>query len=243
METPDSLAVDSSYWQQLADIIATADCLQYVHRVRLVKISERMTGLIADIHLNPAVVSADRFLPESELYYVAHNTTYSSCVSICKQGAFRPSKWNQDDITWLPPLTFYARGHLTHEPVALRKAAEYKSESRPFCVLARAKTRQVDHPHGSYYCLLSRHSEIQRWPLGVPLQCCRAHRHCNLGVSVSGVHSSSYYPSHLNVSSCELFFFFFHIVPFLLWQISRYTSCITVTVSFLRFCSDFKQSM
>ena len=58
METPDSLAVDSSYWQQLADIIATADCLQYVHRVRLVKISERMTGLIADIHLNQAVVSA-----------------------------------------------------------------------------------------------------------------------------------------------------------------------------------------
>ena len=65
--------------------------------------------------------------------------------SICKQGAFRPSKWNQDDITWLPPLTFYARGHLTHEAVALRKAAEYKSESRAFCVLTRAKTRQVDH--------------------------------------------------------------------------------------------------
>ena len=41
--------------------------------------------------------------------------------SICKQGAFRPSKWNQDDITWLPPLTFYARGRLTHEAVALRK--------------------------------------------------------------------------------------------------------------------------
>ena len=106
VENPDSLAVDSSYWQQLADIIATVDCLQYVHRVRLVKISERVTGLIADIHLNQAIVSADRFLPESELYYVAHNTTYSSCVSICNQGAFRPSKWNQDDITWLPLLTF-----------------------------------------------------------------------------------------------------------------------------------------
>ena len=68
MENPDSLAVDSSYWQQLADIIATADCLQYVHRVRLFKISERVAGLTADIHLNQAVVSADRFLPESELY-------------------------------------------------------------------------------------------------------------------------------------------------------------------------------
>ena len=68
VENPDSLAVDSSYWQQLADIIATADCLQYVHRVRLFKISERVAGLTADIHLNQAVVSADRFLPESELY-------------------------------------------------------------------------------------------------------------------------------------------------------------------------------
>ena len=91
VENSDSLAVDSSYWQQLADIIATADCLQYVHRVRLVKISEQVTGLVADIHLNQAIISAGRFLPESELYYVAHNTTYTSCVSICKQGAFRRS--------------------------------------------------------------------------------------------------------------------------------------------------------
>ena len=29
--------------------------------------------------------------------------------------------------------------------------------------------------------------------------------------------------SHLNVSSCELFLLSWHIVPFLLWQISRYT--------------------
>ena len=145
VENPDSLAVDASYWQQLAEIFATADCLQYVHRVRLVKISDQVTGLITDVQLNYAIVAQDRFLPESELYYVAHNTNFSSCVSICKQGAFRPSKWNQDDVTWLPPLTFYARGHLTHESVALRKAAEYKSDARPFCILARAKARQVDH--------------------------------------------------------------------------------------------------
>ena len=100
VENPDSLAVDASYWQQLAEIIATADCLQHVHRVRLVKISDQVTGLIADVQLNYAIVAQDRFLPESELYYVAHNTNFSSCVSICKQGAFRPSKWNQDDVTW-----------------------------------------------------------------------------------------------------------------------------------------------
>ena len=145
VENPDSLAVDASYWQQLAEIIATADCLQYVHRVRLVKISDQVTGLIADVQLNYAIVAQDRFLPESELYYVAHNTNFSSCVSICKQGAFRPSKWDQDDVTWFPPLTFYARGHLTHESVAFRKAAEYKSDARPSCILARAKTRQVGH--------------------------------------------------------------------------------------------------
>eukprot|EP00439_Symbiodinium_sp_Y106_P029546 s562_g3.t1 len=69
VENSDSLAADSSYWQQLADIIATADCLQHVHRVRLVKISEQVTGLVADIHLNQAIISAGRFLPESELYY------------------------------------------------------------------------------------------------------------------------------------------------------------------------------
>ena len=85
------------------------------------KISEQVVGLIADAHLNQAIIAADRFLPESELYYVAHNTTFSSCVSICKQGAFRPSRWNQDDVTWLPPLTCYARGHLTNEGVALVK--------------------------------------------------------------------------------------------------------------------------
>ena len=42
-------SVDASYWQQLAEIIATADCLQHVHRVRLVKISDQVTGLIADV--------------------------------------------------------------------------------------------------------------------------------------------------------------------------------------------------
>eukprot|EP00439_Symbiodinium_sp_Y106_P006252 s9832_g1.t1 len=70
VENPDSLAVDASYWQQLAEIIATADCLQYIHRVRLVKISDQVTGLIADVQLNYAIVAQDRFLPESELYYV-----------------------------------------------------------------------------------------------------------------------------------------------------------------------------
>ena len=114
-------------------------------RVRLVKISEQVVGLIADTHLSQADIGADRFLQDSELYYVAHNTNISSRVSICKQGAFRPSKWNQEDLTWLPSLTFYARGHLTHESVAIRKAAEFKSETRPYSILDRAKTRQVDH--------------------------------------------------------------------------------------------------
>ena len=131
VENPDSLAVDASYWQQLAEIIAAAGCLQYVHRVRLVKISDQVTGLIADAHLNQAVIDADRFLPESELYYVAHNTTFSSCVSICKQGAFLPSKWNQDEVTWVPPLTFCARGHLTMEGVALRVLFAFFPGLRP----------------------------------------------------------------------------------------------------------------
>eukprot|EP00439_Symbiodinium_sp_Y106_P072924 s2038_g13.t1 len=94
VENPDSLAVDTSYWQKLAEIIATAGCFEHVHRVCLVKISEQVAGLIADVHLNQAIIAADRFLPDSELYCVAHNTTFSSCVSICKQGAFRPSMWN-----------------------------------------------------------------------------------------------------------------------------------------------------
>ena len=56
-------------------------------------------------------------------------------------------------------------------------AAEYKSDARPFCILAWSKTRQVDHAEpesgGTHTDLtnsvLSRHFEIQRWPLGLPL--------------------------------------------------------------------------
>ena len=90
VENPDSLAVDASYWQQLAEIIATADCLQYIHRVRLVKISDQVTGLIADVQLNYAIVAQDRFLPESELYYVAHNTIFHLVCPFVNKGRFDP---------------------------------------------------------------------------------------------------------------------------------------------------------
>ena len=123
-----------------------------------------MTGLTTDVQLNYAIVAQDLFLPESELYYVAHNTNFSSCMSICKQGAFRPSKWNQDDVTRLPPLTFYARGHLVHESAAFRKAAEYKSDARPFYIWLELKpgkwTTRNQSPEGLIRNSLQRIFEV-----------------------------------------------------------------------------------
>ena len=51
VDNPGNLAVHASYWHELAEIVAAADCLQNVRRVRLVKIAEQIVGFVADMSL------------------------------------------------------------------------------------------------------------------------------------------------------------------------------------------------
>eukprot|EP00439_Symbiodinium_sp_Y106_P080317 s5020_g19.t1 len=74
VDNPKSLAVDTSNLHELANIVAAADCLPLVRRARLLKITEQIVGLVAATSLEQSVISAERFLPESEPYYVARNT-------------------------------------------------------------------------------------------------------------------------------------------------------------------------
>ena len=82
--------------------------------MRLIKISDGILGLVADMALDHAFINTDRFLAESEFYHVPHNTNFSAFVHILQQGHFGPSKRNKDDIKWLPSPPFYARGSLAH---------------------------------------------------------------------------------------------------------------------------------
>eukprot|EP00439_Symbiodinium_sp_Y106_P053870 s1773_g7.t1 len=57
--------------------------------------------------------------------YVAHNTTVAGAASILMEGTVRPSYWDPQDNTWVPPMSFYARAHPHDAEQAQETASKY----------------------------------------------------------------------------------------------------------------------
>ena len=76
--------------------------------------------------------------------YVAHNTTVAGAASILMEGTVRPSYWDPQDNTWVPPVSFYARAHPHDAEQAQETASKYGGilSARPVCIFGFAFNRQ-----------------------------------------------------------------------------------------------------
>ena len=142
---PPNLAVDVAVWRDLANVILASHTVDYVTGMRIIKLNENWVGLIADLHLTHGIARPEVLEGNVQRYYVAHNTDWNAAAHILHQGIWRPSSYDPRDVTWSPSSTFYARGHMYDEKIAMLQAATHKSSHRPCCVLGRSIIRQYTH--------------------------------------------------------------------------------------------------
>ena len=142
---PPNLAVDMGVWKDLANVLLASRAVDYVTGMRIIKLNENWVGLIADLSLTHGIARPELLTGNVQRYYVAHNTDWNAAAHILHQGIWRPSSYNPRDVTWSPSSTFYARGHMYDEKIAMLQAAIQKSSHRPCCVLGRSIIRQHTH--------------------------------------------------------------------------------------------------
>ena len=142
---PPNLAVDVGVWKDLANVLLASRAVDYVTGMRLIKLNENWVGLIADLNLTHGIARPELLTGNIQRCYVAHNTDWNAAAHILHQGIWRPSSYDLRDVTWSPSSTFYARGHMYDEKIAMLQAAIHKSSHRPCCVLGRSIIRQHTH--------------------------------------------------------------------------------------------------
>ena len=142
---PPNLAVEVGVWKDLANVLLASRAVDYVTGMRIIKLNENWVGLIADLNLTHGIARPELLTGNVQRYYIAHNTDWNAAAHILHQGIWRPSSYDPRDVTWSPSSTFYARGHMCDEKIAMLQAAIHKSSHRPCCVLGRSIIRQHSH--------------------------------------------------------------------------------------------------
>ena len=145
LHNPENLSVPAKHWQTLAEIMLMADQIHVLEGMSLTKLRSGAVALVAKLNLDHAVSKPASFGKRNTIYHIAHNTSIDSAAHIIRSGIFRPSKFQTQDITWMPGFTFYCRGHNSEITIAWSQASQYVSPSRPVCVLGVASLRQIGH--------------------------------------------------------------------------------------------------
>ena len=125
-------------------VLLASHTADHVTGVRLIKLNEHWVGLIADLHLTHGIARHQLLQGSSQQYWIAHNTDFNAAAHILHQGIWTV-KLRPQDITWSPGSTFYARGHISDEKIALLQAAIQKSSHRTCCILGKSLVRQRKH--------------------------------------------------------------------------------------------------
>ena len=131
--------------KDVANVLLASRKVDYATGVRLIKLNEHWVGLVVDLNITHGIARPVLLSGNIQQYYVAQNTDWNAAAHILRQGIWRPSSYDPNDVTWSPSTTFYARGHTYDEKIAMAQAAIHKSSRRPCCVLGRSIIRQHTH--------------------------------------------------------------------------------------------------
>ena len=134
----------------VSQAVAAADQTANVQSITLSSISSSCKCLCLRFgHFADELVRSDAIKTGVTKLYVAHNTTVAGAASILMEGTIRPSYWDSQDNTWVPPVSFYARAHPHDAEQAQETASKYGGilSARPVCIFGFAFNRQGMFTH------------------------------------------------------------------------------------------------
>ena len=121
----------------VSQAVAAADQTANVQPITLSSISSSCKCLCLRFgHFADKLVRSEAIKTGVTKLYVAHNTTVAGAASILMVGTIRPSYWDSQDNTWVPPVSFYARAHPHDAEQAQETASKYGGilSARPVCI-------------------------------------------------------------------------------------------------------------
>ena len=129
----------------VSQAVAAADQTANVQSINLSSISSSCKCLCLRFgHFADKLVRSEAIKTGVTKLYLAHNTTVAKAASILMEGTVRPSYWDPQDNTWVPPVSFYARAHPHDAEQAQETASKYGGilSARPVCIFGFAFNRQ-----------------------------------------------------------------------------------------------------
>ena len=133
----------------VSQAVAAADQTANVQSITLSSSSSCKCLCLRFGHFADKLVRSEAIKTGVTKLYVAHNTTVAGAASILMEGTIRPSYWDSQDNTWVPPVSFYARAHPHDAEQAQETASKYGGilSARPVCIFGFAFNRQGMFTH------------------------------------------------------------------------------------------------